>query len=62
MEAGDRDRVLEALSLSSGLSGGGSGGEEPNRKGKGEVRERDMDGRRSCAKGEGVRRLSFRER
>lgn len=45
-DTGDSDRVLEALSLSSGLSGGGSGGEEPKRKGKGEVREREMEGRR----------------
>jgi hypothetical protein len=45
-DAGDNDRVLEALSFSSGLSGGGSGGDELNRKGKGEVREREIEGRR----------------
>lgn len=61
-EAGDNDRVLEALSLSSGLSGGGKGGDELNRKGNGDVRERDIEGQRRRAKGEGARILSFRER
>lgn len=59
-EAGDSDRVLEGLSCSSGLSGGGGGGEEAKQRGNGESRERDIDGRRRCANGDGAITLSFR--
>ena len=38
IEMGDNDRVLEGLPWSSGLSGGGSVGEEPKRKENGDGR------------------------
>jgi len=59
-EAGDSDRVLEVLSWSSGLSAGMGGGEEVKRRGNGDGRECNLEGRRRCAKGDGAITLSFR--